>query len=189
MEKINMKTFSKRSYFSVKKNHDIFSSSLDRINSGHNGCTVLIPHVCNNINVFGGGFSGDISKNFPTVKENFHLLGNKAKLGQVQNILVSENKNYGNKLYVCNMIAQNGIKNSYNLRPLNYGALAHSMTEVKNFAKSLSILNKEENNKIEIHAPKFGSGLAGGNWEFISLLIEDIWSHLDVYIYTPTIKK
>jgi hypothetical protein len=36
---------------------------------------------------------------------------------------------------------------------------------------------------VEIHAPKFGSGLAGGNWNFISDLIEDIWSKHTVYIY------
>jgi hypothetical protein len=44
-------------------------------------------------------------------------------------------------------------------------------------------LNGQE--KVEIHCPKFGSGLAGGNWDFISNLIEDIWSkyHVTVYNY------
>lgn len=175
----------KENKFLVQKNHDIFSVSLDRVNALSNGCTVIIPHVCNNINVFGGGFSGEIHNHFPVVGENFHLLGKKAKLGQVQNILVHENKTVGNKLYVCNMIAQNGIRSKFNTRPLNYGALAYCMTDVRNLAKSISLSNKEEMSNVEIHAPKFGSGLAGGDWNFISCLIEDIWSSLSVYIYTP----
>jgi hypothetical protein len=41
----------------------------------------------------------------------------------------------------------------------------------------------KNNENIEIHAPKFGSGLAGGNWNFISDLIEDIWGKYNVFIY------
>ena len=37
--------------------------------------------------------------------------------------------------------------------------------------------------KVEINSPKFGSGLAGGNWYFINDLIEDIWGDFNVYIY------
>jgi len=43
--------------------------------------------------------------------------------------------------------------------------------------------------KAEIHCPQFGSGLAGGNWEFITELIEDIWVEnglaITVYEYVP----
>jgi hypothetical protein len=38
-------------------------------------------------------------------------------------------------------------------------------------------------NKVQIHAPKFGSGLAGGNWAFIQELIKDIWNNYSVFIY------
>jgi hypothetical protein len=179
-----MKTFLRNNKFIIQKNQDVFSVAMNRVKAPSNGCTVIIPHVCNNINVFGGGFSGEISNHFPIVRENFHLLGKKAKLGQVQNILVYENKATGNKLYVCNMIAQNGIKNKSNNRPLNYGALTYCMTDVRHLAKS-SLGKKEDLTSVEIHAPKFGSGLAGGDWNFISLLIEDIWSCFSVYIYTP----
>jgi hypothetical protein len=55
------------------------------------------------------------------------------------------------------------------------------MNQVKSFAKNLQANN--ETNKVEIHAPKFGSGLAGGNWNFISELINDVWYDLQVYIY------
>ena len=42
-------------------------------------------------------------------------------------------------------------------------------------------LNKSEN--IEIHCPKFGSGLAGGNWNFISDLIDDVWGRYNVTVH------
>lgn len=185
MGKRDMKTEIKTYSYRMIKNIDIFSSALDRINSGHNGSTVIIPHVCNNVNVFSAGFAGDIAKKFPVVKDNFHVLGKTTKLGKVQNILVAENKNYGHSLYISNMIAQNGIKNPNNHRPLNYGALAYCMNDIKNFVNKLKSSFREDKLSVEIHAPKFGSGLAGGDWNFISLMIEDIWANIPVYIYNP----
>lgn len=165
----------------VTTTNNIFDSAINRVNAQNNGATVIVPHVCNNVNVFGAGFASAISEKFPIVKENFHLLGTKAKLGQIQNIYVLHNKLYGNTLIISNMIAQNGLFNNKNSRPLNYGALCFCMTEVRNLARNLS---KSDTNKVEIHAPKFGSGLAGGDWRFISELINDIWNGIDVFIYT-----
>lgn len=160
---------------------NIFDVAMERVNATSNGSTVIIPHVCNNVNVFGAGFAAAVAEKFPIVKENFHLLGTKAKLGHIQNINVLHNKLYGNTLIISNMIAQNGLFNPKNNRPLNYGALCFCMTEIRNLVKTLS---KSDTNKVEIHAPKFGSGLAGGDWRFISELINDIWNGIDVYIYT-----
>jgi hypothetical protein len=37
----------------------------------------------------------------------------------------------------------------------------------------------------DIYAPKFGSGLAGGNWEFIEELIDEILVDVrDIYIFS-----
>jgi hypothetical protein len=44
-------------------------------------------------------------------------------------------------------------------------------------------LLKNNDSKIEIHAPKFGSGLAGGDWNFIKELVCDIWSNCPIFIY------
>jgi hypothetical protein len=86
------------------------------------------------------------------------------------------------------MIAQNGIKNPRNPRPLNYLALTKAMNNLSQYIHmNTGFINKTEN--IEIHAPKFGSGLAGGNWNFISDLIEDIWGKFFVTIYNYPSKK
>lgn len=181
---MNIKTdpFSKIYYL----NKDIFTIAKDRIESTANGATVIMPHVCNNVNAFGAGFADAISSRFPIVKENFHLL-QKPTLGQNQNITVMKNKEYGHELIVVNMIAQNGLVNKKNMRPLNYGALSICMLNIKNFIKQIN--NQSDSSRVEIHAPKFGSGLAGGQWKFIECLIHDIWEDIPVFIYNPQISK
>jgi len=172
----------KNNTFKYINNADIFDLIEKRIESGNNGCSVIVPHVCNNIDLFGAGFAAQVANTYPLVKTNYHLLGGKPflknNLGYAQFIKVREDKKYRHKLYFVNMIAQNGIRNAKNPRPLNYPALVRSMTEVAKF------INSEKEN-IEIHAPKFGSGLAGGNWNFISDLIDDIWGNYNVFIYEP----
>ena len=163
--------------YTIIKNQDILDLSIQRTSTTN----VIIPHVCNNANAFGAGFAGYISSRYPHVKENFHLLGNKSKLGYSQFVDIYTNKQTNNKVFIANMISQNGLINKTNKRPLNYFALCNSMNTVSNYAHQL--INQDQSTKVEIHSPKFGSGLAGGDWQFISELITDIWSHIPVYIY------
>jgi hypothetical protein len=44
--------------------------------------------------------------------------------------------------------------------------------------------NFDKDSRVQIHAPKFGCGLAGGNWNFISELINDIWGKFFVTVYS-----
>lgn len=176
----------KNNSFVLHTNRDIFDDARSRVTSDQNGASVIIPHVCNNINLFGSGFADALSDRYPDAKVNYHLLGNsflKNNLGYVQFIDVFKNQKYGHKLIIANMIAQNGIKKSNNHRPLNYIALAKCMLNVTAYARALNSNSKETHSKCEIHAPKFGAGLAGGNWSFISEMIEDAWKDFDVHIY------
>jgi hypothetical protein len=161
---------------------DLFSS-IDSILASVNSTTIIVPHVCNNIDVFGGGFTGGIVKHYPIVRDNYHMLGPsflKKNLGYVQFITAKENKASSNKIIFANMIAQNGTISFNNKRPLNYLALCKSMAEVAKYIRSNKNSSEQD---FHIHAPKFGSGLAGGNWSFIYNLIEDIWTDIPVFIY------
>lgn len=164
---------------------NIFEMSINRVKAEKNGATVFIPHVCNNIDLFGAGFASDVAQEFPSVKADYHMLGKnflKNNFGYCQIIRVMEEPKHKQKLYIVNMIAQNGIKSKNNPRPLNYFALAKSMGTLSSFILSnTGFLNKSEN--IEIHCPKFGSGLAGGNWNFISDLIQDVWGKYNVTVH------
>lgn len=176
------RTFPKsKDIFSVVKNISLFDIVSDRIKAEQNGASVIIPHVCNNANAFGAGFAGQVAELYPEVKANFHMLGSQAKLGHVQFINVQSNKKYGHSIIFANMIAQNKLISEKNKRPLNYAALVYCMSQVKSYAKHLQ--SASDFNRVELHCPKFGSGLAGGNWNFISELINDIWYDMDVFVY------
>lgn len=181
--KMNLKTHSDHSY--ILSNKNIFDIAESRIKAEHNGATVFIPHVCNNIDLFGAGFAAAVSEQYPEVKANYHMLGKnflKNNLGHSQVIKIKEDAKYKHSLYIVNMIAQNGVKSKNNHRPLNYAALTKSMVQLSQYIHMNTGFTKQTE-KIEIHAPKFGSGLAGGNWNFISDLIDDIWNKYTVYIY------
>lgn len=176
-----MKTISKNEQLSYRSvSGDLFDSINNYINAGNSGCSIVVPHVCNNINLFGAGFAAAISDHYPIVKENFHLLGNKAILGQTQFVSVYKDKKFGHELIFANMIAQNGVASHTNRRPINYAALCKCMVSVAAHIKQ----RDSSESKAQIHAPKFGSGLAGGNWLFIQDLIADIWKDFPVVIYT-----
>ena len=165
----------------TQHNLDIFDISRSRILAQNDGSSVIIPHVCNNINLFGAGFAAAVADNYPIVKQNFHMLGNRAKLGYVQYVTAAKNKTHDHQLIFANMVAQNRTISPNNRRPLNYEYLIKCMIDVRNYAINFQKMNDE---KLEIHCPKFGSGLAGGNWNFIRELIADIWFNIPVYIYS-----
>jgi hypothetical protein len=185
---INKKNISNNIAYS---NNNLFEMVRNRVSLGNEGSTVFVPHVCNNIDLFGAGFAAQVATKYPIVKENYHLLGKnflKINLGYSQIVKVYENDKYKHKLYFVNMIGQNGIKSNSNIRPLNYLALVRSMNSLsQHIHNNTGFLNKSE--KIEIHCPKFGSGLAGGDWDFITNLIEDIWGKFFVTVYNYPPKK
>ena len=84
------------------------------------------------------------------------------ELGQTQIVNVDD------FVYVANMCSQTlgGI------RPLRYPALSNCLETVANFVLELSSVSGKE---VEIHAPMFGSNLAGGDFNFIQELIGDSW--------------
>lgn len=175
----------------LSSNADLFETIQNRIVAGNYGATVIVPHVCNNIDLFGAGFAAQVSHHYPSVKQDYHLLGKnflKNNLGYSQILKVYEEPKFKHKLYFVNMIAQNGIKSNSNPRPINYAGLTKSMVSVAHFITlNTGWLKKTEN--VEIHCPKFGSGLAGGNWSFISDLIDDIWGQFHVVVYNYVINN
>lgn len=163
---------------------DLFPHVKSLVRAGNNGTSIIVPHVCNNVNAFGAGFAGAVAGYYPEVKENYHLLGSSFlsnNLGYVQFVDVYKDQKFGHKLIFANMIAQNGLINKNNQRPLNYLALVKSMVSVGKYIQQ----NFDSENRVQIHAPKFGSGLGGGNWLFIEELIKDIWVNIPTFIYSP----
>lgn len=139
---------------------------------------IIIPHVVATTGGFNSGFALVVEKNYPIVKANYEL-STMYKLGESQ-IIKIDSQNKRNIIFV-NMICQNHNKKAK--RQLNYLALVKCMANVSNYIRNN--YSEFDSNKVEIHAPKFGCGTSGGNWNFISDLIDDIWGDFSTYIYCP----
>lgn len=172
----------KRFVLSVINKQNIFDSIKQRTSMKEKGCSVIVPHVCNNNNIFGGTFAEHINKYYPIVKENYHMSIGSQKLGNTQFVETYTDTLYRHKIIFANMIAQNGLRNMRNTRPINYAALVYCMSAIKTYIKNFQ--NNNENTSVELHCPKFGCGSSGGDWNLISKLIEDVWLDTNnVYIY------
>ena len=141
---------------------------------------IVIPHVCNDVEggAWGRGFVIAISKAFGMIpKQAYHswakgegFVGHKTikvtgtyGLGNTQLVKIHDKH-----LVIANMVSQRGLGFTEDGRPpLRYAALAACMIYVANVA---------EVEKAEIHCPKFGSDLSGGDWNVISLLIQELWT-------------
>jgi hypothetical protein len=140
--------------------------------------TVLIPHVCNDVGVWGAGFVVPLGAKWPAARDRYAAWhrqieippaatypgGLTFKLGATQITEVQARTETDPRVIVCNMVAQRGVGGP---RPLRYNALAACMDQVAGEAKKYA--------DPVIRAPLFGAGLAGGTWEFIELLIADCW--------------
>jgi hypothetical protein len=142
-----------------------------------------IPHVCNNLGGWGAGFVIALTKAFGDLPmDTYKLDVSNDCLGKVSFALVGDNT------IIANMIAQDGyLDGRKNPRPLKYDALVKCMDAVAEDILIKKSLYQVEHDvlHITIHCPKFGSDLAGGNWEFIEELIEDCWLNkgIDVTVY------
>ncbi|KKL18092.1 hypothetical protein LCGC14_2478960 [marine sediment metagenome] len=140
---------------------------------------VIIPHCCNNLKIMGSGVALALKKKWPLVYQVYNKMSAPSPhclLGKVSYAKID------NHLVIANMIGQDGVVSSTNSKPIKYLALANAMREVVGFIK---MIKTQTVNPVVIHSCKFGSDLAGGNWDFILELIREIWleNGIDVVIY------
>ena len=123
---------------------------------------VIIPHICNDIGAWGAGFVLAISKHWKKPEKEYRNLKTRP-LGDVQFVEVEPH------IVIANMISQKGTGFTNGKPPIRYAALKVCLEKVRNAAISLD---------AEILAPKFGAGLAGGDWKTIEkLIIEELINH------------
>lgn len=137
-----------------------------------------IIHVVNDKNVMGAGFVIPLAKHFPRAKSSYHKWMSSEpipKLGDVDKVDVGDN------ICIWNMLAQHNTISEINTKPLRYVALTKCLITInRSFVadkRNFNIIN-------EIHCPMFGAGLAGGKWELIREIIDEIFSDTPIYVYT-----
>ena len=151
------------------------------------GGDIFIPHVVNNINQMGSGFVVPLYTRWPKVKAEYHEycnwcrntlnLSKKEMLGRIQAVSVSNNLN---GISVINMFGQDGVVSKTNPKPIKYDALNECMEKVASKLGFMKELVPEYD--VNIVAPKFGAGLAGGDWNIIEEMINKHWSNFNVTI-------
>lgn len=136
----------------------------------------ILCHICNDCNAWGAGFVLAISRKWKQPEVEYHkwakghLTYKPFKLGQVQFVKVEKD------LVVANMIGQHGLGSRNGAPPIRYNSLEECLKTVAEIALKY---------KASVHGPRFGSGLAKGDWNTIEqLIIENICKKdIDVYIY------
>jgi O-acetyl-ADP-ribose deacetylase (regulator of RNase III) len=130
----------------------------------------VIIHISNNIGAWGAGFVLSLSKKW-SEPERVYRATKGYTLGDVQIVPVEEN------VHVINMIAQSDVKYNYSLDsddiPLKYWALIECLKKVNQHCIE---------NDATLHLPRIGSGLAGGDWNKIETILEEI-IEVPMYVY------
>lgn len=143
----------------------------------------IIPHIVNTRGVMGAGFVLPLKKSFPQAEEIYLQVAKMPcglRLGHNSYAMdIKDNKING---VIVNMVAQHGVISSSNPKPIRYAALTECMQRLVKFA---TYELDHVAGGWEIVAPKFGSGLAGGNWDYIEELINEIWigNNIPVTVY------
>jgi O-acetyl-ADP-ribose deacetylase (regulator of RNase III) len=137
--------------------------------------TIIIPHICNNKGGWGRGFVLSISNEWEKPEQSYRKWYNSRtnfKLGFIQLVNVED------RIYVCNMIAQDGYKSEQNPRPISYEALSKSLQKLVN-----NNWIQQNKNNITIMMPRIGCGLGGGKWEEIEKIISNIMLDFEIEVY------
>jgi len=164
--------------YSIDQKNNIFDTCKSSVLAKDLGFTILLPYSCFDDRFIHNGFNKTLADKYPVVKENFDMLPKQRSLGKTQFVEVLKDKQYGHSLILASMICQ---KNNKGFRKINYASLAYCMMSVKNKFEQLK--KDPEISRVQIHCPKFGTGVSAGNWTFISYLIDDLWNNIDTRVY------
>ncbi|WP_145393847.1 macro domain-containing protein [Pantoea sp. SJZ147] len=135
--------------------------------------SIMILHIVNNLGKWGKGFVLALAKKYPVTKEVYlSSAANGYKIGDVQFIEVNKN----DKIFVANMVAQDGIKTSYkdNKRYVSYESLEDCLKTVCDFALC---------NRLEVQMPMLGAGLGGGDWQVILEIIKKTLAYKKIHCH------
>ena len=139
----------------------------------------LIAHVCNDAGKWGAGFSGAVSSKWPEAKKSYLAKARFSKsfaLGAMYCIFMDR------KLGVAHMVAQHGVsRDLLNYIPIRYDSLELCLEKIAKGVRSLQFLNPKE--RVTVHMPRIGCGLAGGTWDIVGGLIEENLWDIECYVY------
>jgi O-acetyl-ADP-ribose deacetylase (regulator of RNase III) len=134
-----------------------------------NNKKAIIVHICNDKRRWGAGFVLALSKRWDAPEESYRNMPDELMaLGNVMLVPVE------NDIIVANMIAQHDTQpGGHGEPPIRYGALKTCLEKVDALAQEIG---------ADIHMPRIGCGLAGGEWETVVKIIRQA-VHVNVTVY------
>lgn len=119
----------------------------------------IIAHICNDAGGWGRGFVVALSKRWPVPEAEYRWWHRREgfALGKIQLVTVAPT------MWVANMIAQHGVGRRDGVAPIRYKALEECLTAVAVVARVRS---------AEVHMPRIGCGLAGGDWSSVEPILQ-----------------
>lgn len=140
----------------MKEIHYVKGDATAPIGTGNK----IIAHICNDIGAWGKGFVMALSKKWESPESAYRSWFEKEgilNLGDTQFVQVED------AIWIANMIGQHKIRKAKDgTAPIRYEAVEKALHQVAE--KSLAL-------EASIHMPRIGTGLAGGKWEEIEVLI------------------
>lgn len=130
----------------------------------------IIAHGCNISGGFGSGVAGQIAKQWPFAREAYLKIHRTRgwSLGEVQTFhVVTPYK------IISNCITQKEY--------LPRGVCHADYNAIRTCMETVKRIGKNSNQSIAI--PKIGCGLAGGDWNVVKEILEDVFQDYDVTVY------
>jgi O-acetyl-ADP-ribose deacetylase (regulator of RNase III) len=133
---------------------------------------LVIAHGCNCSGGFGSGFAAQVARAYPCVREAYlHRHNTRGwKLGDVQLIGVGDGS--GRTFANCGTQQRYGKPDEGPY--VSYPAIRAVIRDL--------VTSSVAGNGIAM--PKIGAGLAGGNWDIISKIIEEESGNVEIRVYT-----
>lgn len=130
----------------------------------------VIAHGCNCFCLMGAGIAKQIKQEFPNAYQLDcnTVKGDIKKLGKINYVF-----DYKSNTWIVNAYTQFNIANKNNTVAVDYEAVRSCMKEIK------FCFGREER---KFGFPLIGAGLAGGDWNIISVIIEEEMNGEDVTI-------
>lgn len=152
----------------------------DLISAAQSGEINVIAHCCNCMNTMKSGIAPKIASAFPEAlaADQMTTRGDRAKLGTLSSAFSK------NGLLVYNLYGQYTFTGRREGKmDLDYWALRSALSAMAVSLHAKCRILDMSTHDLKIGLPKIGAGLAGGDWNIISKMIEGRLRDFDVTIY------
>lgn len=136
----------------------------------------VLCHQVNLYGVMGGGIAAEVRERFPGVNKAYEYVCSKYNLAKAEllGMVLYCKTDDTEKQFIANCFSQN--IDSIDGCLTNYEAARKCFNDVKVWMK--------DNNKKTVAFPyKYGCGIAGGDWDIVEGIIDDVFYDVDVEIW------